>query len=96
VVSSRPVGMGVERTANAANDSTGRRHDGIMALFACICGVRGTYRQAGIYAGRVLKGEKPADLPVMLPTKFDLVINLKRLTRSASPFRQACSPSPTR
>ena len=54
------------------------------------------YRRAASYVDRILKGEKPADLPGQQPTQYELVLTSRLQRRSASICRRHCSPAPTR
>jgi len=54
------------------------------------------YREMGVYAGRILRGAQPADLPVLRASKFELVLNAETARMLRLIIRQRCSPPPTR
>jgi putative tryptophan/tyrosine transport system substrate-binding protein len=74
-LASLAVRYGLPSISAGANEVRSAAEAGLLMSYGA--NVPPAFRQAGIYVGRILHGEKPGDLPVMLPTHFELVINLK-------------------
>jgi putative ABC transport system substrate-binding protein len=70
----RIIGLAAKYKLPALYDSRDYVEHGALISYGSV--LTDTWRQAGLYVGRILKGEKPQDLPVVQPTRFETVVNL--------------------